>query len=254
MYYTKDFKELCKKVIKKQGEDKTCFLSFSTGKDSVATFLRCLETGLFDKFVLFYYFLIPEMSWIDEYLDYFEKKFGVEIIRVPNPAFYRMMSEGLLQTPVGIKALDKLYLDNNGFVRFEYKDIMNMIKEKMQLSDKLLCAIGIRSGDSMMRKMVIEKHGLIIEKQGKWYPIHDFSFEDIRNIYKKHDVKYIEDYELFGLTFDGLDYRFLKVIKDKKPEDYQRIKKWFPLIDLMIYRHEHYFGTKLKKSRFNYNK
>ena len=37
---------------------------------------------------------------------------------------------------------------------------------------------------------------------------------------------------------DGLDYRFIKPLKEKMPDEYERIKKYFPLIDLEILRYE----------------
>jgi len=40
------------------------------------------------------------------------------------------------------------------------------------------------------------------------------------------------------LFFDGIDYRFMKPIKDHFPRDYQRIIEWFPLAELEIKRRE----------------
>ena len=53
-----------------------------------------------------------------------------------------------------------------------------------------------------------------------------------------NDVKLPIDYEMFGKSFDGLDYRFLKPIKERFPEDYAKIKEFFPLIDLEILRYD----------------
>jgi hypothetical protein len=102
----------------------------------------------------------------------------------------------------------------------------------------------------MMRRTNIKKYGAIRQKQKKWYPIHDVSDRQIYESIKYNNIELPIDYELFGMTFDGLDYRFLKVIKDKLPNDYKKIKEWFPNVDYIIYRHEHYKGYKIKRGRW----
>ena len=37
------------------------------------------------------------------------------------------------------------------------------------------------------------------------------------------------DYEMFGRSFDGIDYRFISPIKERFPDDYARILEWFPM-------------------------
>lgn len=41
-----------------------------------------------------------------------------------------------------------------------------------------------------------------------------------------------------GRSFDGIDYRFLKPIRDHMPADYERILEWFLLADLDIARRQ----------------
>jgi hypothetical protein len=55
---------------------------------------------------------------------------------------------------------------------------------------------------------------------------------------ERYGVKLPIDYELFGRSFDGIDYRFAKPLRERLPEDYERIKFWFPLIDVEILSHE----------------
>ena len=51
-------------------------------------------------------------------------------------------------------------------------------------------------------------------------------------------VKLPVDYRLFGRTFDGLDYRFLKPLKEAYPDDYQKVLDWYPFADLEIARRD----------------
>lgn len=245
-----NFKDLCQTVIDRQNGQRTLFMSFSNGKDSLAAFLRVHETGMFDEYVLYYYYLIPDLSWIEDYLNYFEKRFKVKIIRVPNPTLYRLLQSGVLQTPTRLLGFDKFHRDGGQFVQFDAKVLMETVRFNYGLPDNIYCALGVKAADSPIRRHSIKTYGAVNDNQMKWYPIHDFSDRDIVNILQKHDLPLPEDYDLFGLTFDGLDYRFLKVVKDRKPKDYQKIKNIFPLIDLVIHRREHYWGTHRKTARF----
>jgi hypothetical protein len=46
------------------------------------------------------------------------------------------------------------------------------------------------------------------------------------------------DYEMFGRSFDGLDYRFLKPIRHRFPKDYAKIVEMFPLVEIESFRYE----------------
>ncbi|MFD6070295.1 hypothetical protein [Amycolatopsis lurida] len=46
------------------------------------------------------------------------------------------------------------------------------------------------------------------------------------------------DYEWYGRSFDGLDYRFIEPLSRHAPEDYARALDWFPLAELELLRHD----------------
>lgn len=52
------------------------------------------------------------------------------------------------------------------------------------------------------------------------------------------------DYHMFGRSFDGLHYQYLAPIRTYYPDDYERIRIFFPLIDLefarMRFRDDYY--------------
>lgn len=249
MYYTDNFKKLCKEVIKRQGHD-TCFMSFSGGKDSLSSFLRIYETGLFSNYVLYYYYMIPDFSWTEEYFNYFEKKFGVRIIRVPNPILYKLWNNIAYQPPLRIRAMQDVVDQKGGlWLNYSLTELMTYVRVCEELPETTYCSVGVRSQDSMMRRMVIKKYGLINDNTKKWFPLHDFSLRDIVDILKKHDVYLPEDYDLFGLSFDGFDYRFLKPVSVFKPEDFKKIEEFYPMVSLKIVQMEKYYGYTLENVR-----
>ena len=57
---------------------------------------------------------------------------------------------------------------------------------------------------------------------------------------KKLDLLLPPDYELFGRSFDGLDMRFMKPLREQRPEDFEVVKKWYPFIEADEKRWAHY--------------
>src|ERR1700722_7290400 len=85
--------ELIAEYKRKYG-DKT-LIAFSRGKDSIAVAL-----ALRDKIEMipFYYDDLPGLEFVDESLAYYEKNlFGRRILRMPHPAFYKHLSDGIFQ-------------------------------------------------------------------------------------------------------------------------------------------------------------
>ena len=48
----------------------------------------------------------------------------------------------------------------------------------------------------------------------------------------RHHIELPCDYAWFGRSFDGIDKRFTKVLKDKAPDDYATLLEWFPLLEV----------------------
>lgn len=244
------FNDLCDEIIKIQGH-RVLFAAFSRGKDSIALFLKCLESGKFTDYKLYYYYMIPDLEFEEESLSYFEKLWKIKITRVPSPTLYRMIHNQNLFRPLQVKAYDDMCKSGDGLFEFSHEDLMLDVRDSLGLSDRTLCAVGVKAADSSLRRLSLRKNGPISHKLKKWYPIHDLTNRDILDLLRKHNVSLPIDYSLFGLTFDGLDYRFLKVIKNSLPRDYQKIKDVFPLVDLLLARHERYFGTEVRRSQFS---
>ena len=62
--------------------------------------------------------------------------------------------------------------------------------------------------------------------------------DDDRREIRAAGLKLSPEYRLFGRSFDGLDYRFLRPIRDHYPADYDRIREFFPLVEAELHRYE----------------
>ncbi len=56
-------------------------------------------------------------------------------------------------------------------------------------------------------------------------------------VIERHGIKLPVDYEMFGRSFDGIDWRFVEPLRKHLPEDYERLRFWFPLVEMDFLLH-----------------
>ena len=207
-------------------------LAFSCGKDAIAAWL-----ALRDKVDVlpFYMELVPGLEFVEESLAYYERFFGQKILRVPNPSFYRMLYECVFQCPQHWHQI----LRWPGVPMFSHQELHDYIARSHNLNPaKTWTALGVRAADSIVRRAHFRKHGAVIQSNRKFYPVWDWQIHELIAVMKGANCKLPADYRIFGRSFDGLDFRFLKPIHDHYPRDYQRILEWFPMAELELIRHQ----------------
>ena len=206
----------------------TVLLSFSGGKDSIACWLK-----LRDHFnvIPFFMYVVPDLEFINESIDYYERFFNTKIIRVPHPSLYRMLNNFVFQPPDRVAIIHSANLPN-----FTYDDLSNWIGADHKLKP-IFTANGVRAADSPNRRSSINAHGPITWSRNYFYPCWDMRIKELVELLKKHNVKLSDEYKLFGRSFDGIDHRFLHIIKDVYPRDYETIIHWFPLAVLEVARY-----------------
>lgn len=232
-------------------------LAFSRGKDSVVAWLKMRR--YFKKIVPYFLYSIPPrpMTFEEESLRYYEDFFQTEIIRLPHPAIYRFWIGGVFTSPL----FDGVVADamKSGHVwEMDYEDITDMIKSALMPSELpeikeaymplAYSASGVRSADSPIRHTAIKKYGPVNHNKKTFMPVYDYKKADMIKELDESGVKLPIDYEWFGRTYDGIDYRFTSVLKEKSPADYERVKAAYPLVEVdimrMKYREEYYNENK----------
>ena len=212
-------------------ETDTILMSFSCGKDSIAAWLAIRDK--FPNIVPFYMQLIPDLEFVDESLAYYEKAFGCKILKLLHPSLYRMLNYAVWQPPDRLR-----FLDAANIPMFDYDMLNEMIIEDQGLPDHTFVCAGVRAADSPNRRSAINQYGAINWKRRYFYPVWDMVKDELISLISSSGIKLPVDYRLFGRSFDGIDYRFLKPLKDNFPRDYQRILEWFPLAELELMRYE----------------
>lgn len=220
--------QLCEQMA---AECDTAILAFSTGKDSIAAWLQMRR--YFSKIIPYYCYTVPGLEFVEESLNYYEDFFGTHIYRLPHRSLPRMLNAMVFQPPEHVTKIEKAE-----FTGDEYDDFMigELIRQAGKLPSAAYVGTGVRMADSPMRRIGIKTHGAINHNQKKFYPVYDWKKADLLREFEASGVKLPVDYRLFGRTFDGLDYRFLKPIKENFPRDYEKIITWFPLAELELYR------------------
>lgn len=224
----KNSDELCEQIAQKHNG--ICLLRFSCGKDAIASYIQLKR--YFKEIIPVYHYLHPDLDFINRSLEYYEGIFGRHIIRVPNSKLYQHLNAGLFQTKRSWAYIKKMNLPN-----FDNDDVNGYIKDDLRLDENVMTAIGVRAADSLNRWRSINKYGAINEKRKTFYPVYDWDIERLKNEIKESEIKLPVDYKLWGKSFDGLDYRFIKPLKDHFPGDYEKLKELFPLIDVEIKRY-----------------
>ncbi|MEV8372999.1 hypothetical protein AB0P21_09695 [Kribbella sp. NPDC056861] len=207
-------------------------LGFSAGKDSIATWHRLLEYWPAENIHPYHLYLSPHLGFVNRSLDYYELEFGRPILRLPNRSVFRFLNDAVFQTPSNLPVIWGAQ-----FPDFTYPDIYELIAEQLGLTEhRPWVAHGVRSADSPMRRMLLNKHGPWRPNERVFYPIHDYYVRDIRRVLEETGTRLPVDYHLFGRSFDGLDHRFTKPIRDTFPEDYRALTDLYPLVGLDSWR------------------
>ena len=231
MYERLDYSNSAELCAQMAAECDTAIIAFSCGKDSIGAWLQMRK--YFKRIVPYYCYLAPGISFVEESLKYYEDFFGTHIYRLPHRSVYRCLRHMVFQSPPHVTKIEGLELPGS-----EYDDgaIGDIIREIGGLPEGAYVGTGVRMADSPMRRVGIKTHGAINHNQKRFYPVYDWKKADLLREMDAAGVKLPVDYKLFGRTFDGIDYRFLKPIKDHYPEDYEKIIAWYPLAELELYR------------------
>lgn len=232
-----DSDALCRHIAEQHD---TVILSFSRGKDSIAAWLQLRRYGL--RIIPVHLYLVPDISFVDESLKYYEDWFGAKIYNLPHPGLYRWLRNFTFQAPENLAIIEQAQI-----VSTDYDRLFGYLRRAENLPNQTPVAVGVTQNDSPNRRASIKRYGPFNHKRQQFYPVFDWNKARIVQEIGDSGVKLPVDYEMFGRSWDGLDYRFLQPIADRFPEDYARILELFPMAEIellrMKWRAKHYEQT-----------
>lgn len=228
--------EVSKVIIRKQqtlDDSQSIIVAFSGGKDSIVTMDLC--HSFYKKVTPFYLYFTPGLN-IDKYkIEMCKKLWGVDLLMYPHPivSFYA----------------------KNGFYCTAKDDYFKVPKIKQnQVFDRVRrdvgvpwMALGWRQSDSLQRRLTLRNYTAqgISEVSKKIYPISLFKKKDVLSYL---DVKRIPTppsltSKARNSTGVGLSPDFIKWIYNYDREDYEKIRYYFPHVDIILKQEEMYYGS-----------
>jgi hypothetical protein len=216
--------------IKKKTFQNKVLLSFSGGKDAWGTWIATREHF---EIIPFYYYVVPGLEIIDEYLAECEKRLG-RIRQYPHPMLYDMLNGCCFQPPSRVRALERMELPT-----FTKDTLHRCVEEDCGLPEfSTYAALGLRAADSIMRGSYFKNHGPINDKRKVFSPIFDWNKARLLEELRRNDVKLSREYAFFGRTMDGPVLLYTWGLKKYAPRDYARVLEFFPLLESEVWRYE----------------
>lgn len=223
--------QLCKRIAEKSNG--TAIVSFSMGKDSIAAYINMRK--YFDRVIPVFYYLVPGLSFQQKSLEYYQNEVFKDerIIMMPSPAIYRQLAYFMYQHPAAIDHIHKsdLYIPH-------YDEIFAAVKLDLNLSEDTYTGVGVRMNDSLNRRFSIKRYGAENEKRKQFYPVFDWNNDTLISAIRESKIKLPIDYRIWGRSFDGFHYKFLKPLKTHFPEDFEKVKEIYPFVELELMRYE----------------
>jgi len=200
----------------------------SGGKDSVCVLDLCHKH--FKRVEGYFMYFIKDLSFQNRYLAFLEKRYGIELLRMPH--------WGLMQS---MKA---------GTMRFLTDRTLNLPKVTITDGENLArkhfglewVVTGEMMVDSLPRRGMLSANKGLSEKRRRAYPIAHWSTAAVYNYLKREKVPLAPDYKMFksgkaherARSFMMGDANVFKVIRDTLPDDWAKIKAVFPFAEAEI--------------------
>ena len=198
-------------------------VAFSGGKESVVVLDLCMR--YFKRVQPFFMYICPDLSFQEKTLQWYEKKYQTEIIRLPHMDVSEFFHYGSFRAP------------DYSFPIVSINDIYKYVRLK---TDIWWIAAGERINDSIVRRAMMKKSGSIDEQRGRIYPVSEWKKHEIVDYIKFHNLYLGADSRKMGFSFKTLEGRELMMIKDNFPDDYEKLIHLYPFAGAGVKRVEEY--------------
>lgn len=237
-YGTKASRALCERVADRSRG--TVIIGFSRGKDAIACILQAME--FFHTVIPVHMCIVPGLPLSERGLQYYERRLGLKVLRYVNGAFYHNIYNFAFQCENA--EMDAEWM---GDIRYDNHDVYDHVRMRMCVP-WAWAGNGITQGDSLQRRIYVKNLGGMNRIKRTFFPIFDWPREMILGAVKKAGLSLPEEYKFTNrsVSCNVMGHHIIGM-KDKLPEDYARIKLFFPLIDAVAAQRE--FALMEQKSR-----
>lgn len=212
-------------LIKDQTDEVIQFHS-GTGKDSICL-LDMLATN-FKKIVCVFMYYVKGLDYEHRYIEWAKKKYAnVEFIEVPHFAVYSFIHHGYL----GIKK----------DLTIKKKTLVHITKEAKELTGIEWCFFGFKKCDSLNRRIMLNElpDGISMSTKN-CYPLADYLNKDVLEYISRNNLIPPFSYNK-ALPSSGCDISnptFLAYVREKYPNDLQKIFNTYPQTETILFSYE----------------
>ena len=198
-------------------------VAFSGGKEPVVVLDMAFR--YFKKVQPFFMYICPDLSFQEKTLQWYEKRYQTEIIRLPHMDVSEFFRYGSFRAP------------DPTFPVISINDIYQYVRLK---TDIWWIAAGERINDSIVRRAMMKKSGSLDVQRGRFYPVSMWKKREIIDYIKYHNLYLGQDSKKLGFSFKSLWGYELAMVKKYFPDDYAKIIKQYPFAEAGVLREEKY--------------
>lgn len=207
-------------------------VGFSGGKDSIVTLDLCMR--YFERVHPYFLYLVPGLSFQERTVCWYERHYGIEILRLPHFEVSNFLRYGTFREydfSVPIVSVSDLYSYLRG------------------VTGATWIAAGERIADSIIRRAMIKSTGSIDARRGRLYPVAYWRKAEVMNYIRRKRLYLPPDSRQFGFSFRSLEGKQLAFVKDRYPDDYEKIRQFYPFCGAAVRRFEQQQGVAVPELR-----
>lgn len=198
--------------------DKQVILSFSTGADSTACYIRLQEWGI-KIAAAFYNYYIPGIPMVEKYIKYFEDLSGIHVHQFPSSLCAADLQNGLFQNPgVG----DRMHRSVR--VSADKKAVNECI---LGCFDDPVMIIGLRYSDGYFRFKTLKENGPWRDRQ--FNPTASMTMHETADMVRSSGIKLPFEYSFIGRSFESPRGVIANAMKTNAPKSWAHILDSFPM-------------------------
>lgn len=214
-------KNLFNIIEKVASEIKEATLMFSTGKDSIVCMHLLYKYQI--KFSAVYLYFIPDISFRNSIIEYYEDRFNIKIYQYPQTDISKVFANNSMTSI------------NKKIKKLKQSDIEQFIRKKFDIP--FLC-YGYKKCDSLSRRGILNTFDGIDNRNKKFYPLADWNNKDVLNYLKQNKLPLPIDYSYGFRDVNIYEGESLQWIYNNFPNDYKKIQTVYPFIDADRIRNE----------------
>ncbi|MDA3900048.1 MAG: phosphoadenosine phosphosulfate reductase family protein [Spirochaetes bacterium] len=219
------------KVIKNiANQTDEAIIMFSGGKDSIATLDLCMSYLNPKKCRIVYWYFVKGLRVKEQFFRHYEKRYGITIEQEAHPSLSEMMAKNVFmhtQKTVPIVSIG----DGENYLRKKY--------------DISYLAYGFRKNESLQRRGQISQCKGFDKVHKKIYPIGDWNHNHVLKYLNHRKLPLPVEYSYGFRDINFISGEPLIWLKQNYPDDYDRVKEVFPLIDVELMRAYEQQNTKV---------